>query len=114
MKKLLLFLIFLFPIFLNAQTADIDERKNDIYYANGIMNTRTQAQDSSNLIYEAAKKDFYNSNTTAMKRETDYKLLYNESHSMFWDLLEAFQQKRVEHKYYWLAVDTISFPSLRQ
>jgi hypothetical protein len=107
MKKLLLFLIFLFPIFLNAQTGDIDERKNDIYFANGIATERWQADRSLNIIRNAALQDIYNNNLSERKRETDYKLLYNESHSMFWDLLEAFQQKRVEHKYYWLAVDTV-------
>ncbi|MDR2100261.1 MAG: hypothetical protein LBP40_05490 [Campylobacteraceae bacterium] len=107
MKKLLLFLIFLSPMFLNAEEVKIDERINDIYFANGIMNTRTQAQDSSDLIYNATLQDIYNNNLSEMKLETNYKLLYNESHGMFEDLLEAFQQKRAEHKYYWLAADTV-------
>jgi hypothetical protein len=88
-------------MFVFGQIAVIDERVNDIYYANGIMNTRTQAQASSDLIKDNALKDIYNNNKLAMDRETKYKLLYNESHGIFEDLLESFQQKRVEHKYYW-------------
>jgi hypothetical protein len=38
MKKLILILVFLFPIFLNAQfIVEMDERKNDIYFANSIL-----------------------------------------------------------------------------
>jgi hypothetical protein len=71
MKKLLLFLLFLLPIFLNSQTIEIDERKNNIYFANGIMNTRDNARKSLDLIYEATKNDIYSNNEADMIGETN-------------------------------------------
>ncbi|MDR2789857.1 MAG: hypothetical protein LBB59_02630 [Campylobacteraceae bacterium] len=114
MKKLLFILILLFSANLYASITEIDERKNDIYYANGVLNTKEQVWASLDIIKDSVVQNIYNNNETAMFKETHFDVLYNESNGMFWDLLEAFQQKRVEHKYYWLAVDTISFPSLRQ
>jgi hypothetical protein len=97
MKKIVLFLIFLFS-FLSSQEIVIDERKNDIYFANGIMNTKRDAESSLALLYEATKKGIYDGNTETMKRFTSFDLLYNESHGMFLDLLEAFKQKKTEHQ----------------
>lgn len=86
----------------------IDERINDIYFANGMMIERWEADKSLDLIRNATLRDIYNNNLSEMKREARFDLLYNHSHGIFEDLLESFQQKRAEHKYYWLAADTIA------
>jgi hypothetical protein len=93
MKKLFLLLLFLLPIFLNAQNITIDERINDIYYWNGKLVARDQAWETSNLIHEATKKEIYNDNTFVMKRETNFDILYNSSYGFYVDVLEAFNKK---------------------
>jgi hypothetical protein len=70
----------------------------DIYFANGVLNTEYDAWRSSDLIYDATLKDIYNDDITAMKRETDYKLLYNYTYAIIlpglFDMLEAFTQRK--------------------
>ncbi|MDR0579009.1 MAG: cadherin domain-containing protein [Campylobacteraceae bacterium] len=106
MKKLFLILTFLFiPFYLNAQTIVIDERINDIYFANGIMNTEEDAWKSSSLLEKATLKDIYNGDIVSMKRETDFKLLYNHTYGLYADKLEAFNQKKAEHKYFWIVME---------
>jgi hypothetical protein len=106
MKKLLLFLILL-SSFLNSQYITIDERVNDIFFANGILNTREDARKSLALIRDATKNDIYNGNTDAMLRETNYDILYNYTYGVGLDVLEAFFQKKAEHKYFWMAMSAI-------
>jgi hypothetical protein len=41
-----------------------------------------------------------------MNKETDFKLLYNETYNMFWDKLETFKQKKMDDRWFWVMVDT--------
>jgi hypothetical protein len=101
MKKLLLILILIFPLFAFSETIEIDERKNDIYFLNGKLVTKEDAWKSSKLISKAAKKDIYSNNETAMNKEVNFDLLYNQTFGFYADVLEAFNQKKAEHKYFW-------------
>jgi myosin-crossreactive antigen len=101
MKKLLFILTALFYIGTFAQAITVDERINDIFFANGIMTTEKQAWESSDLIYEATKKDIYDNKELAMSKEVDFKLAYNHSYGFAMDMLEVFSQKKAEHKYFW-------------
>ncbi|MDR1008490.1 MAG: cadherin domain-containing protein [Campylobacteraceae bacterium] len=106
MKKLILSLIFLFPIFLNAQDIIIDERITDIYHVNGMLVTENDAKNALfKIIKQAAKKEIYHNNETAMDKETDYKLLYNDTYGEFWDTLESFKQGKADDRWFWVMVD---------
>jgi hypothetical protein len=109
MKKLLLVLtVVLLPIYAYAQDIIIDERITDIYYANGVANTREQALVSlTDIIRPSALQDIYSNDESAMLRETDYKLLYNQSYTIIPDLLEAFEQKKQDHRWFWAALDVV-------
>jgi hypothetical protein len=101
MKKLLSILMLLLSAHVYVQAITIDERKNDIFFANGIMTTEKQAWQSSKLIYEATKKNIYDNKELAMSKEVDFKLAYNHSYGFAMDMLEVFSQKKAEHKYFW-------------
>ncbi|MDR1285201.1 MAG: hypothetical protein LBJ88_03255 [Campylobacteraceae bacterium] len=107
MKKIISLLIFLFPIFLNSQVIEIDERINDIYFANGVLVTKDGAQASLKLIIDATKQDIYNGNTDDMKKEARFDLLYNQTYGFYADMLETFNQKKAEHKYFWITIESI-------
>ncbi|MDR1460483.1 MAG: hypothetical protein LBI78_02435 [Campylobacteraceae bacterium] len=106
MKKLILLLIFLVS-FLVSQEIKVDERISDIYFANGILTTEKQAWEASKLISDATKKDIYNGNTAEMKRFTNFDLLYNNTYGFYADVLEMFNQKKAEHKYFWITIESI-------
>ena len=99
MKKLLLFtLIWLYPV---ISFSAIDERKTDIYFANGIKTSDAEAKENAEKILEPAiKKGLFESNETKMYTyigKFDY--AYNNTHDMFidedggFDLFESFLQK---------------------
>ena len=52
MKKILFFIGFILSISSLVYGADIDERKTDVYFANGINTTEQQADDSSYISRE--------------------------------------------------------------
>ena len=45
MKKTILLLVYLFITFSSASALQIDERKIDIYFGNGVWNDETSAED---------------------------------------------------------------------
>jgi len=108
MKKLKFILtVILIPLVLNANISSIDERVTDIYFANGILNTKKDAQASLDLIEETTLEDIYNGDEKTRDLETQYKLLYNNTYGKFMDALEVMDQKKGEHKLFWIVMDTI-------
>ncbi|MDR2152146.1 MAG: hypothetical protein LBO72_04940 [Helicobacteraceae bacterium] len=109
MKKLLLVLTFLFPFCAYAKDIIIDERITDVYFANGVSNTKDDARESSDLIYKVALKDLYNSDELAMDKEARYKLLYNYTYGSvlghLFDILEEFTPNQIDDKYFWIAYE---------
>jgi len=89
MKKLLiLLLLFLYPV---SSIATIDERKTDVYFANGIKTEKRDAINNSGLLRVAIKDKFglnyYNSHIG----EVSY--AYNQTANLEADLLESLLQK---------------------
>lgn len=91
MKKILYLLIF--PILLSATSIQVDERQTDIYFANGIMNTKKNARDNLKLIRDQVRDNLYAGNQVEMNKYHNFGTAYNETHGMASDLFEAFLQK---------------------
>ncbi|WP_373033129.1 hypothetical protein [Sulfurovum sp.] len=89
MKKLL----FAFVLLLNSVTifANIDERKTDVYFANGIMTAQQTAIDNAGILEDAIINKF--SIATCNKTIGKVAYNYNESHRITFDLLESLFQK---------------------
>jgi hypothetical protein len=113
MKKLFFILLLVFPFFVQAELpfpmkfAEIDERLNDVYYVNGMTTTEEQTWESLRLIIESTKKDIYNGNITAMKKELAFDILFIESHSSFEKMIMEFKQQKLEDRLFWIAIDAV-------
>ena len=66
MSKIVLLL--LLPLVLLADTQSIDERQTDIYFANGIMNSRGDALKSLGLIYDEMARVIYGGDKIKMDK----------------------------------------------
>lgn len=87
MKKLLLLLLIVCSLF-----AEIDERKIDVYFANGIDTSVRRAKEAKDKISE--KYQTYN--PTLYKSVEDWKVAYNTTHGIGLDLYESTIQKVYE------------------
>ncbi len=91
MKKILLLL--LAPLILLANThIPIDERITDIYFANGIMNSKEDTYSSLKLIKNELARVKYNGDKLEMEKYHNFDTAYNESYGMGLDLFESFLQ----------------------
>lgn len=80
----------------------INEYMNDIYFANGINTTRPEAnRQLKHLIRKQVKKNIFNGNSTKMNQIVNFKLAYNNTLGIYFDMLEAYQQKKAEHGTFW-------------
>ncbi|MDR0408575.1 MAG: hypothetical protein LBH45_06655 [Campylobacteraceae bacterium] len=113
MKSILVKIVFIlgliFTGFANAAIDNIiiDERINDVYYLNGKLITKRDAKKSLDLIEDIILNDTYKGDKLAKKRETNFDLLYNSSYGFYVDLLEAFNQKKADHQYFWITVEAV-------
>ena len=89
MKKL--FLIFILLGFIAASAA-IDERKTDVYFANGINTDEQRARDAAKDL----NFSFHIYNSTLYKLVADWKVAYNHTHGIGIDLYESMIQKIYE------------------
>jgi len=108
MKKYL-FLIFTFIVFVTQLKAEvINEYMNDIYFANGINTSRPDAQKQlDELILEEVLITQFNGDFQKMKQSADFKLAYNNTLGIAFDLLESYNQKKAEHGTFWWTLGTI-------
>jgi len=91
MKKLLFLLILLCPI---VGLAEIDERKIDVYYANGMMASREGAGDSAAMLEEAIKNTIFNGNLPSYNQKIGkVTTAYNTTNDFLSDVLESLLQK---------------------
>ena len=88
MKKIIL-ILFLFSSFLYAE---IDERKSDVYFANGIDTDEFTAKDSVDEI----EREFKSSNPQTYKSIKTWDVVYNHTHGIGIDLYESMLQKVYE------------------
>jgi hypothetical protein len=98
-KYLFLFLTFtVFAMQLKAET--INEYMNDIYFANGINTSRASARITldNTIRVEVLKQQYY--------QKTNFKLAYNNTLGIAFDLLEAYNQKQAEHGTFWWVLGT--------
>jgi len=74
--------------------AEIDERKTDIYFANGILTDEGNATANTIMLKNAVKDEFYNGSLIKMqKRIGKVTEAYNSTHGEVADLYESMQQK---------------------
>jgi len=96
--------------------AEIDERKSDFYYGNGIMTTEIEARDAlKDVIKPTVLTEIYNSDQTEMDKYHHFDLAYNYSAeekfgdtpvAMILDLLESYEQMTDTSLGWWTA-DTL-------
>jgi hypothetical protein len=86
MRKLFLTLILLYSTFLYAE---IDERKSDVYFANGVDTDIGEANKAKNELDKQTKKLY----PEAYKQIKDWKVSYNETHGFQQDIYESAIQK---------------------
>ena len=84
-------LLLLIPFILLAK-APIDERVTDIYFANGIMNSKKDARASLKLVEDEVLLSLYNGDKLEMEKHHNFDTAYNESYGMGLDLFESFLQ----------------------
>lgn len=109
MKKLLLFIISLivFSVFVQA-SENINECMNDIYFANGINTSKDDARKQLlTLVKPNVLKDQFKLDENKMNQVVDFKLAYNNTLGIAFDLLEAYGQKKAEHDTFWWTLGTI-------
>jgi len=109
MKKFII-IAFIFTFLISSlysKSLIINECMNDIYFANGINTTRQDAQRQlKHLLKEEVKKNIFNGNSSKMKKTVNFKLAYNNTLGVAFDLLEAYQQKKSEHGTFWWVLGT--------
>ncbi len=88
MKNILL-VLFLLSSFLYAE---IDERKSDVYFANGIDTKKEDADESLRIL----NKKFKSSNPKTYKSIKTWDVVYNHTHGIGIDLYESMIQKVYE------------------
>lgn len=91
MKKILFLLLIPFILLANTHIP-IDERVTDIYFANGIMNSKKDARASLKLIEDEVLLKLYSGDKLEMEKHHNFDTAYNESYGMGLDLFESFLQ----------------------
>jgi hypothetical protein len=86
MKKVFFALIFLYSTFLYAE---IDERKSDVYFVNGIDTTEEKAIEAKNELEKQTKKSF----PQTYKQVAEWKINYNRTRGFEADIYESAIQK---------------------
>ncbi len=96
----LLLLLFLFILYPLASFAEIDERKTDVYFANGILTNEKNATSNTVLLEDAIRLKFYNDNPMEMdKKIGKVTEAYNSTHGWgIGDLIESLLQKLSLHE----------------
>ena len=104
---MLIFVVIAFSFTLQAKDV-INEYMNDIYFANGINTSRDEAQAQlKDLIEKQVKKDIFHNNYSKMNQTVTFKLAYNHTLGPALDLLEAYEQKKAEHKTFWWVLNAV-------
>lgn len=109
MRHFLLLVITLisFSAFVQAEE-NINECMNDIYFANGINTSKPEAkQQLYTLILDKVLEDHFNGDDIKMNQTVDFKLAYNNTMGIAFDLLEAYGQKKAEHGTFWWTLGTM-------
>ena len=93
MKKLLLIVLLLISSLLLAQTEKIDECKTDIYFGNGVWNSKKDAEHGrAKLQTYIIDREIIKNDPKLRLKYGEVKLQYNWSHGGMLDVLETFYQ----------------------
>jgi len=116
----LLFLVFLFILYPLTAFSAIDERKIDVYFANGIKTNEGNASANTDLLRLVIVSETYNGNLNNFDKSIgDVTEAYNSTHNMFadedggFDLLESFYQLTNYQEYYDAWVSNMSHRMIR-
>jgi len=110
MKKylLLILVMFSFSSLVQAEEENINECMSDIYFANGINTSREEAKiQLIDLVRKQVSISQFNRDETKMNQTVDFKLAYNNTLGIAFDLLESYNQKKAEHGTFWWTLGTI-------
>jgi len=108
MRKILLSIVILtaFSTFVQAVEA-INECMNDIYFANGINASKDDARKQLHtLVKSQVLQNQFNQDEEKMNQAVSFKLAYNNTLGIAFDLLEAYGQKKAEHDTFWWVLGT--------
>jgi len=99
MRKYFLSLLLLIAfVTLSQAEENINECISDIYFANGINTSKDDARNQLNFIIKPqVLKDVFHSDEEKMNQTVSFKLAYNNTLGIAFDLLEAYGQKKAEH-----------------
>jgi hypothetical protein len=101
MKKLLLIIVFIFSVPIAAQVKTlIDECKSDIFFANGILTAKKEAERHKYRVYKNIQDTIYNGDEIEMLNHHGFKLAYNfsfkekfgEAAGAVLDIMESYEQ----------------------
>ena len=94
MKTIFKLLIVLLTLFVTLSAENIDECKTDIYFGNGVWNTRTQAKESGNRLQKIIKREIIKNDLNLKAKYGEVKLQYNWGQGNMLDVLETYYQLR--------------------
>lgn len=104
----LILTISIFNSYLYAEEEKINECMSDIYFANGINTKRTEAREQlDNIIRKEVLISQFNLDEEKMNKAVDFKLAYNNTMGIAFDLLESYGQKKAEHGTFWWTLGTM-------
>jgi len=87
---------------------EINECMSDVYFANGINTMHEDAKFQLDYLIEPqVSKNIFNSDDEKMNQTVSYKLAYNNTLGIAFDLLESYGQKKAEHGTFWWTLGTI-------
>ena len=98
MKSILLF--FIITLFTTTLFAQIDERKTDVYFANGILTKSNDAENNTILLEDTIIAETYGGDVAEYKKHiAKVTTAYNSTHAMgVGDLIESLLQKLSLHE----------------
>jgi len=91
-KYILLTLLCFIPLLGFSADFTIDERKSDIYFANGVLTDDGNATANLNLIRKKVRFEQYNGSSEAMEKELNFDKAYNQTFGFTDDFYEAYLQ----------------------
>ncbi|MEA2100038.1 MAG: hypothetical protein U9P72_07905, partial [Campylobacterota bacterium] len=89
-RYIVLILLTLAPLFLQANTSNINECISDIYFANSIMTIKDDADKYKDLIKKKVLKEQYNNDLSKMDKELNFKTSYNRTHGYYKDIYDTY------------------------
>ncbi len=91
-RYIILALLFFIPLLGLSDDFKIDERKSDIYFANGVLTTDKDADENLKLISDLVFTEQYMENMDRFEKELNFKKAYNQTTGFAGDFYESYKQ----------------------